>query len=466
MRMNSIRVGYLPMYIKLYDDSNPRYRDPMVCYMHELIDELRCRGIEVVLADEVCRVREEFERATAKFNAEGVDAVITQHLAYSPSLESAEALLKLDAPIVVFDTTPDYGLISAAATENRIGANHGIHGVQDMCQLLLRNGRPYFLCVGHASQEGVLDELVGLCRAAATAAAFRRIRVGSVGGAFPGMGDFLISDERYARDIGAIVEYMTPDVVRDCLAKVTDKEIECEIERDRREYDVEVTFEHEYREATRSGLAVRRWMEALELDACTVNFLTLDQCGLPKMPFVECCKIMGRGKGYAGEGDVLTAGLVGALIQHYPDTTFTEMFCPDWERDIILLSHMGESNPRLAQWKPVLTDMKFNYNSCGNTVAMYNCYRPGRAVLVNLSPLNDHFNLIITEGEIVPEGLEHGAYRYATQGWFHPCKPLRSFLKEYSLYGGTHHSALIYAADIAEIRSFGEMMGFRVLEIK
>ena len=53
--MKKIKVGYLPLYIKLYDDSNPHYRDPMVDYMHMLIKMLESQGLEVVLADEVCR---------------------------------------------------------------------------------------------------------------------------------------------------------------------------------------------------------------------------------------------------------------------------------------------------------------------------------------------------------------------------------------------------------------------------
>ena len=61
--MKKIQVGYLPFYIKLYDDSNPRSRDPMVKYMHTLISMLESEGIEVVLAEEVCRVKEEFDRA-------------------------------------------------------------------------------------------------------------------------------------------------------------------------------------------------------------------------------------------------------------------------------------------------------------------------------------------------------------------------------------------------------------------
>lgn len=464
--MNKIKVGYLPLYIKLYDDSDPHYRDPMVDYMHMLIGMIESQGIEVVLADEVCRVREEFDRAAKKFNDAGVDAVITQHLAYSPSLESIDALLSLEAPIIVFDTTPDYQLIKVANYKGCISANHGIHGVQDMCNLLKRNHKPYYLCVGHALHSEVVSEVVGMCRAAAVRKAFRTAKIGSVGGSFTGMGDFLISDERYKSDIGAEIRYMTPEVVAAYLPKVTEAEIDAEIAADRRTYNVEATFEKEYREATRSGLAVRKWMEDEKLTSATVNFLTLDICGLPKMPFVECCKMMERCQGYAGEGDVLTAGLVGALLSVYPNTTFTEMFCPDWEQNVILLSHMGESNPKLAQWQPLIADTPFNYNSCGDTVAMYNCLRPGKVVYVNLAPMEDHFHLILTEAEMLDVGLERGVYRTSTQGWLKPCKPLPQFLKEYSLAGGTHHSAMVYDADIEELKAFGEMMGFEVIVIR
>jgi L-arabinose isomerase len=142
------------------------------------------------------------------------------------------------------------------------------------------------------------------------------------------------------------------------------------------------------------------------------------------------------------------------------------MFCPDWEQDVILLSHMGESNPRLTRFQPVISSMRFRYNSCGDTVGMYGCYKPGKVVYVNLAPMDGHYHLIISEGEILDEGLIDGAYRRNTQGWFKPCMELPRFLEEYSYAGGTHHSAMVYDADIAEIRAFGRMMGFEVIEIR
>lgn len=463
--MRKIRVGYLPLYIKLYDD-NGQDRSPLVEHMNKLISALNERGLDVYPAEELCRTSDEFDRAVQRFNDLNVDAVITQHLAYSPSLESIGALLRLDAPIVVFDTTPDYQVLSLADRKNCIDDDHGIHGVQDMCCMLRKNGKPYTICAGHAFHGNVTDRVIGACRAAAAKRFFNTARIGSVGGSFTGMGDFMIDDERYKNDIGATVRYMTPDVSSFYLSQVTDGEIGAEIEKDAKTCRFDVKNTENYRQATRSGLAIRKWMEAEKLNCCTVNFLTLDKCGLPKMPFVECCKILERGQGYAGEGDVLTAGLVGALSHVYPDTTFTEMFCPDWEQDLILLSHMGESNPRLANWKPLIADMKFRYNSCGDTVAMYNCYRPGKVVYVNLAPMKDRFTLILTEGEILDVGLIDGAYRRNTQGWFKPCKQIDLFLEEYSYAGGTHHSAMVYDADVAELRVFGKMMGFEVVEIR
>ena len=83
--MSAIKVGYLPLYIKLYDDSDPTTREPLVNYMHTLIDMLASQDIEVVEAP-VCRVKYEFEAAVDMFLKENVMAVVTQHLAYSPSL--------------------------------------------------------------------------------------------------------------------------------------------------------------------------------------------------------------------------------------------------------------------------------------------------------------------------------------------------------------------------------------------
>lgn len=464
--MKKIKVGYLPLYIKLYDDSNAAWREPVVRYMNKLIGMIEARGFEVVPADEVCRIKPEFDRAAAKFGRDDeICAVITQHLAYSPSLEAIEALKSLSVPVIVFDTTPDLELLRFAETEDRIMDNHGIHGVQDMCNLLRRNRIRYELCVGHVDNSSVLDELCGCIRAARAAKTFREARIGMVGGEFEGMGDFRITDDEYEKAIGAKTVRMTPADAQRYLSSVTEDEIDAELEYDRENYEVRVKNAENYRLATKAGLAVRKWMAEEKLDGVTVNFLHTDGTGIPKMPFLECCKVMERGQGYAGEGDNLTAGLVASLIGTFPDTTFCEMFCPDWDKNVILMSHMGEMNLRLSQWKPTLDDNEFNYNSCGDTVAPGGCFRPGDATLVNLAPTEEGFSLILSPVKLEDCGSKTGAYGIGIQGWMTPPCELPAFLKRYSLAGGTHHSALVYGVGVETLSAFGRMMGFKVVVI-
>lgn len=460
--MSKAKVGFLPLYIKLYDDTNPATRVPLENYAKTLVKMLESQEIEVVAAP-VCRIKPEFDAAVASFKEADVAAIVTYHLAYSPSLESIDALERAGVPIIVMDTTPDYALIEMAGYRSGISPNHGIHGVQDMCNLLRRRGVEYYLCVGHAMHSEVVAEVAGLCRAAAVAKAYKNQKVGSVGGSFTGMGDFLVSDEDYKAKIGAEVVYMDAEVVKEYLPKVTDEDIAAEKAFDAANFTVEITDEAAYEASLRSGLAIRKWATDQGLTSMTVNFLTLDICGLPTMPFAECSKTMMRGLGYAGEGDVLTAGLVGALRSVYPNTSFTEMFCPDWKEDVILLNHMGEMNLSLSQWKPVLKTKPFNYNTCGDTAAAYGCYRAGKAVYLNVAPDKDGgFSMVVTPVEMLGIGLEYGIYRSAIQGWLKPNKPLKSFLKEYSELGGTHHSAIVYDANIDEMIAFGRMMGFNV----
>jgi L-arabinose isomerase len=52
----------------------------------------------------------------------------------------------------------------------------------------------------------------------------------------------------------------------------------------------------------------------------------------------------------------------------FPETTFTEMFCPDWKGNKIFLSHMGEINTDLCAEKAILQEKPFPYTDADNPV--------------------------------------------------------------------------------------------------
>ncbi|MBQ2766723.1 MAG: hypothetical protein IJF49_01435, partial [Clostridia bacterium] len=184
MPANQITVGFLPLYIELYDQAVPQ--------RHVLCDEiyekaaqmLEARGLSV-LRSPLCRLKREFADAVREFEASGADCLVTLHMAYSPSLESADVLAATDLPIVVMDTTVTYDF-SPYQDAAEIGVNHGIHGVMDMCNLLRRRGKEFAIAAGHLTESPVVDRVVDLVRGGVAARALNGMKVASIGGSFHG----------------------------------------------------------------------------------------------------------------------------------------------------------------------------------------------------------------------------------------------------------------------------------------
>jgi L-arabinose isomerase len=174
---------------------------------------------------------------------------------------------------------------------------------------------------------------------------------------------------------------------------------------------------------------------------------------------------MERGIGYAGEGDTLTAALVGALLAGFPDTSFSEMFCPDWENDSIFLSHMGEVNWRLIDGKAQLREMDFIYTNADNPAIAVGRLKPGNVTLVNLVPMREAgYRLIVAPASMLPVAGTDRMQEYV-RGWFSPRVPVPEFLAAYSRLGGTHHLAVSYTRDAKAIEGFGRLMGWDVQTI-
>ncbi len=346
--MNEIKIGILPLWLKLYDDCWAHVRPDVERFIETITEEYKKRGAEVVTAP-ICCLSPDFKEAVNSFESAQVDAVITLHLAYSPSLESSDVLAGTELPIIILDTTQDvdFGFDQDATA---IMFNHGIHGVQDMCNLLIRNNKQFMIEAGHWQESDVIDRTVTLVKGCRAAKALRQSRVGIVGKPFKGMGDFAIPFEVLKREIGIEVVATDSEELARLMPSQDSEEVTAEREKDLAAFTRGDCSDEALNNTEAAGLAVRSWLEQKKLSALTMNFGDITGApGLPVVPFLEASKAMARGIGYAGEGDVLTAAFCGALAKVVPETTFTEMFCPDWKGEKIFMSHMGEINIELTE---------------------------------------------------------------------------------------------------------------------
>lgn len=461
--MAQLKAGLLPLYIKLYDDSVPDMRIKIDAF-HKLISEkLASYGLSVIDVP-VCRVKNEFESAVKKFEDEDADAIITLHLAYSPSLESSDILASTSLPVIVLDTTPDY-IYNTKTEGEALSYNHGIHGVQDMCNLLRRNGKPFEIFAGHWEKSDVLERVVRAVSAAKIAGTMKKARIGIVGDPFDGMGDFGLSFDTLRKTIG-----MEVIVYDDNPAySATDEEIKAEYDSDTGKFEMTEFSDELYRESTRVGLGMRKWITENRLTGFTMNFLSSSaSSGFSKMPFCEASKAMAAGIGYAGEGDVMTAALVGSLLSVYEETSFTEMFCPDWEGETVFLSHMGEINLKCTENNLKMIRKPFPYTDAGDTTAIIGSFKSGKTLFTCLAPqTGNKYSLIIAKGKMIkikPDKIN--LQQDFLNGWFKPKLPIGDFLEEYSRNGGIHHAALVYNGDIRVLEMFGRYMGWDVIVIE
>ena len=458
-----MKIGLLPLYVEMYDKNSPHIRPRLDAFYEEIAKQFMDRDVEVVTSP-FCRLKPEFEEAIAMFEQAEVDAIVTIHMAYSPSLESIEALAATKLPIVVLDTTQTLDF-SPEQSPSEIMYCHGIHGVMDMCSMLKRYEKPYAIAAGHYLESDCIERVCGYVRAAKAATALSSAKVGLVGGSFDGMGDFLVSRQELKERFNIIIEDIKAEQLRQRRADISQVELEHELDDNRNNFTFdEEVIEADYEEAILDGLALRSCIEKNGYTAFSLNFQKVgEEAGIETMPFIECCKGMERGLGYAGEGDALTAAFTGALLSGYPETGFVEIFCPDWKNNTLFLSHMGEVNYRTVAEKPYVC-RKGKPGPKRNAYAAYGCMKGGEGVYVNISRGPKDYRLVLASAEMMT--VENDSFPKAIRGWMKPASgDVARFLEEHSNSGATHHSIFVYGASVEELKYFGSLLDVETVVI-
>jgi len=466
--MNTNKIGLLPFYLKLYDDNNLRDKKRVDGFYKLITQEFQSRDLEVV-ASSICRTAEEFQHAVDVFEESDAVAIVTLHLAYSPSLESIDALSSTYLPIIVCDTTPTYNYGPTQNPEEMM-FNHGIHGVQDMCNLLLRRGKRFHIEAGHWEKSDVLNRVTGRIKSAGMLAEFRNRNLGLIGTPFDGMGDFYVSEQKLNDDFNIRIKKITRNEYQIFSGDISAQDILDELKSVESDFliDEEVAPDT-LKRSVRTHLVIKKWIEQHEIKAFSFNFLDITpESGFDTIPFLSASLLMAEGIGYGGEGDLLTAALVHSLMSVYPETSFAEMFCADWAGESIYLSHMGEFNHSLSEGKSVLFEMDYNFSNVANPVYPAGRFKPGSITIVDLLPMAEGYRLIIASAEMISIDPDKDRMNKSVHGWFKPqfnggC--ISTFLEEYSKLGGTHHIAVVYTEETKTIERFGELMGFEVIKL-
>ena len=376
MPANTLSAGFMPLYLKLYDDATPGSDAQFAPFVRSIESHLIDLGLSLVSPGVVFETPH-VEAARRMFDASDISFLVLLHLSYSPSLLVADLIEEIGVPVLLIDTTPEYTF--ECVREDYLMRNHGIHGVMDLTSVLASKGVGFTVVSGHVEEDCKLWDLSS------------------------------VAPDAHAR-------------------------------------------------AVRDYLAIEAIVEKEGLSAYTMNFQHIGDS--MATPFYACSKLMSRGIGYGGEGDVLTASLGRPLNLLSSAAKFDEFFCADWKNNRILMSHMGESDSRFIKQgsspRLVERDALLNPHTC--VIYRFQA-QPCEVTFVNLSPVRDGgYRLVaglldIVDAQILDD-IEGPHYQVATR------LPVGDFLEQYAANGGGHHLYIARADIQHELRTFCDLLGF------
>lgn len=453
--MDKPKLAVLPLLMEQYDTWSPELRPAQEPFLRRVVAFLGRYG--VISSAGICSTRPAVEAAVAQAEVEGADLLLVVLLSYTPSLIALPALARTRLPVLLLNTTPRAEMGPDIAASDYL-ENHAIHGVQDLANVLLRAGRRPWIVSGHLDDPDLEREIWSHVAAAATARFWRSLRVGRVGAIFPDMGDLYFDEGGLLRSGPSVVD-IAPHEYTDAWRNAAAEETDALIAEYQRRYESGRVSKECLRATARGESAARALVARHGLGALAFSFLIFEQLPPgPVMPFVGVSRLMAEGIGYGGEADALTAAAVAALHQLAGSAGFSEMFCPDWERGEVLMSHMGEGNPQFARTRPALAEKPSLLPSGTPSGVLLFESEPGPVTLASLTTApSGRLRWVLCEGEISPSPVYPALS--APHCKFRPQRPLPEFLTAYSELGGSHHLALCRGHVASRIERLAELIG-------
>lgn len=460
------RLGLLGLMFDLYDRW-PDLKVQEADFAGKIVQSLA--SVAEVDFPGVCTTHEQVDQAIKAFEDDGKDLVVVVLLTYAPSHIALRALLKTPLPVLIYNTQELYA-IDKNTTGDDTTRNHGMHGVQDLANVLLRAGRSFHIVTGHFQDPRTLAELRSWCDAARAVTRLRQTHIGLVGYAMEGMGDFGLDETAFLTQTGVEVHRIPMRTLAERAQLAPPAVIDSQMEEDRSRFlFAEDIRADEYAASARLEWGLRQLLEERQMQGFASHFMAVGEEGrLETLPFLASSKLLADGYGFGGEGDVTSATAVCLMQSLAGQANFTEMFSMDFANNAALMMHMGEANWKMARPdEPIhlvrstigsLFDVKFN------PLLLAFSLKPGDVTLVSLTTVQGgRLRLVAAEGQVldfpyIPD-LARPHYK------FRPDSDLPDFLTRYSQAGGSHHQGLAYGRWASTLEKIARLAGIEFARI-
>jgi L-arabinose isomerase len=462
------KIGLLALTLELYETLLPDLRSSRENWLRATVVPALEREADVLFNGALFR-REDIEAAVAEFEAGRVDALLVILATYSPSQLALPALQRTRLPIVIWNTQELMAVDRTFTLANMVD-NHGVHGTQDLANVLTRSGVRFHYVTSPAADPVGLRELGDFCAAAAAVNRLRSARIGSLGYPFPGMGDFAVDTTHLAATLGCAWTNLTVEDYNNRATSAPEAEVARMVADYRQTYAVAPNLtEADLSLTARAELAMRGMVADHRLSALTYQFTAFGEDDRTQtLPFVAASRLMADGIGFGGEGDLIAAAATAFFNWLQPPASFSEIFTIDFAGNSLFLSHMGEANTAMARGDrkiPLVARPAPITRTRGRQLALVTSFEPGPATFAALMPgPQGQWRIIAGEAAIEDYGplpdfcVPHSKLKPVSGD-------VRQFLTAYASRGGPHHNAVFFGNALPRLRFAARLLGAEFFEV-
>ncbi len=465
MKNEKPRIGLLGIMQELYDSMIPGITERQEAYALEVVKQLS-GSIELIFP-RAAKNRSDIDTIMEDFNHQDFDGVMIVNLVYGPGNNMVRALQNNRLPLLVANIQPER-TVTTKWDMNDLTYNQGIHGVQDSSNTILRTvGEGFTVVTDDWRSESFENFVYDWSKAAQTARRLKKAKIAWFG-KMNGMHDTISDFAAIMRIIGPEIEEVRMGEVVEKMQNLDPAEIERQLELDRKNFliDEDMPVEN-HRHAVEIMLGFEKILIEGGFAGYSANFDVFKGDGrFRQIGLLAASNLLAKGYGYGAEGDVNSTIMVTAGHMLDQDANFTEMYAMDFERESILMSHMGEGNWKIARKdRPVrLANRELGIGDLDNPPTTVFMAEPGEATLTSLVALKgDHFRLIAMKGQV----LDTEEFPNIEMPYFHfrPDSGIRTANTEWLKSGGTHHQGMLMGDHLRKWEFLCSILGIEFIQV-
>jgi L-arabinose isomerase len=216
------------------------------------------------------------------------------------------------------------------------------------------------------------------------------------------------------------------------------------------------------RDAARIELGLEAFLENGGFSGFTDTFEDLH--GMTQLPGIAAQRLMGKGYGFAGEGDWKTAALVRAMKVMGSGLPGGNSFMEDYTYhfdpagNMVLGAHMLEICESIADGMPVCEIHPLGIGGKADPVRLVFNSAPGPAINASMIDMGNRFRMLVNEVTAVAPPHELPRLPVARVLW-KPFPDMKTGCTAWILAGGAHHTGYSQNLTAEHMRDFADIAG-------